>query len=188
MSTRASRHGGGHAFRLSEVASLPAGNRDTTPRPPTKVFGLLYGLGFGGFVDGIVLHQILQWHHMVSDVQNYPTATLAGLEANTLADGFFHVATWVLLFSASLLAIRAWQRGCLAPTWRFHLGLVVTGWGLFNLVEGAVNHHVLGVHHVRDDLGAPVAWDLGFLAVGALLVLGGLLMHRRGARALVRDP
>jgi hypothetical protein len=37
-------------------------------QPPSKVFGLLYGLGLGGFVDGIVLHQILQWHHMVSDV------------------------------------------------------------------------------------------------------------------------
>ena len=28
--------------------------------------GLLYGLGLGGFIDGIVLHQILQWHHMVT--------------------------------------------------------------------------------------------------------------------------
>ena len=29
---------------------------------------MLYGIGLGGFVDGIVLHQVLQWHHMVSDV------------------------------------------------------------------------------------------------------------------------
>jgi hypothetical protein len=27
---------------------------------------------------------------------------------------------------------------------------------------------------VRDDLGAPLGWDLGFLAFGALLVLAGL--------------
>lgn len=25
--------------------------------------GILFGLGLGGFFDGIVLHQILQWHH-----------------------------------------------------------------------------------------------------------------------------
>jgi hypothetical protein len=31
-------------------------------QPPSKVSGLLYGLGLGGFIDGIVLHQILQWH------------------------------------------------------------------------------------------------------------------------------
>jgi uncharacterized membrane protein len=161
------------------------------PRPPSRTFGLLYGLGFGGFVDGIVLHQILQWHHMVSDVADYPTTTVAGLEANTLADGFFHVATWVCLLAASLLAVRTWQEGRLAPTWRFHLGLVIAGWGVFNLVEGLVDHQLLGVHHLRDDLGAPLSWDLGFLAFGALLVVVGWWVHRAGARALtlsVRKP
>ncbi len=62
-------------------------------QPPSKVSGLLYGLGLRGFIDGIVLHQILQWHHMVSDVSRYPVNTIAGLEVNTLADGFFHLAT-----------------------------------------------------------------------------------------------
>jgi hypothetical protein len=51
------------------------------------------GLGLGGFLDGIVLHQILQWHHMLTDTGDHPMTTVAGLEANTLADGFFHAAT-----------------------------------------------------------------------------------------------
>ena len=102
----------------------------------SRVSGLLYGLGLGGFVDGIVLHQILQWHHMVSDVGGYPVTTVAGLEANTLADGSFHVATWLLVFAASLSTIAAWRQGRLAPNWSFHLGLVLAGWGLFNVVEG----------------------------------------------------
>jgi len=39
------------------------------------------------------------------------------------------------------------------------------------------------VHHVRDDLGAPLGWDLGFLAFGALLVVvGAVLMAKRPAR------
>jgi len=153
-------------------------------RPPSRVSGLLYGLGLGGFVDGIVLHQIFQWHHMVSHVEDYPVTTLAGLEANTLADGFFHVATWLLVLGGSIAALVAWRGGRLAPNWRFHFGLVLVGWGVFNLVEGVVDHHLLGVHHVRDDLGAPLSWDLGFLVLGALLVLGGWLMHQRGLRAL----
>ncbi|MEC9053245.1 MAG: DUF2243 domain-containing protein, partial [Actinomycetota bacterium] len=66
----------------------------------------------------------------------------------------------------------------------FHLGGLLVGWGLFNLVEGMVDHHLLGVHHVRDDLGAPLAWDLGFLAVGALLVVGGVLLQRAGGRSM----
>ncbi|WKN47196.1 DUF2243 domain-containing protein [Nocardioides sp. Arc9.136] len=157
-----------------------------TDRRPTRAAGLLYGIGLGGFVDGIVLHQLLQWHHMVSHVDDTPTTTVAGLEANTFADGLFHVLAWLCVVAASVLTVRAWQQGRLAPTWSFHLGLVLAGWGLFNVVEGLVDHQLLGVHHVRDDLGAPLSWDLGFLAAGALLVVVGWLVHRRGARDVAR--
>jgi len=153
-------------------------------KPPTKVSGLMYGLGLGGFIDGIVLHQILQWHHMVSHVEDYPMTTVAGLEVNTLADGFFHAATWFLVLGGSIAGIIAWRAGRLAPNWSFHFGLVLAGWGIFNLVEGIIDHHLLEVHHVRDDLGAPLTWDLAFLASGVLLVLGGWWLHKRGVRAL----
>jgi uncharacterized membrane protein len=173
----------GYERRMKEGHTSGSGS-NTATGPPSKAFGLLYGIGLGGFVDGIVLHQILQWHHMVSDVDGYPTTTVAGLEANTLADGFFHVATWVCLVVASSLAISSWQRGRLAPTWRFHLGLLLTGWGVFNVAEGLVNHQLLGVHHVRDDLGAPLSWDIGFLIFGLTLLVVGWPVHRAGAHAL----
>ena len=51
------------------------------------------GLGLGGFIDGIVLHQILQWHHLLTDTGDHPMTPVAGLEDNSLADGFFHLAT-----------------------------------------------------------------------------------------------
>jgi hypothetical protein len=35
---------------------------------------------------------------------------------------------------------------------------------------------------VRDDLGAPLGWDLAFLAFGVLLVAGGALLARPTAR------
>ena len=157
----------------------------TRPQPPSKLSGLLYGLGFGGFIDGIVLHQIFQWHHMVSHEESMKT--VAGLEVNTLADGLFHVATWFLVLAGSITAITAWRAGRLAPNWRFHFGLVIAGWGIFNVVEGLVDHQILGVHHVRDDLGGPLSWDLGFLAFGVLLVVGGWLLHRQGLRSLERQ-
>lgn len=135
-------------------------------------------------MDGIVLHQILQWHHMVSHVAEYPVTTVAGLEVNTFGDGLFHVATWFLVLAGSISAIAAWRQGRLAPNWSFHFGLVLTGWGIFNLVEGLIDHQLLGVHHVRDDLGAPLGWDLAFLVFGVVLVAGGWLLHKRGLRAL----
>jgi uncharacterized membrane protein len=156
-------------------------------RLPPSTSGLLLGLGLGGFVDGIVLHQILQWHHMVSSVDDAPTNTLAGLELNTLADGFFHLATWLLVLAASVTTLMAWRDGRLAPSWSFHFGLVLAGWGIFNVVEGLIDHQLLGVHHVRDDLGAPLSWDLGFLTFGALLIAGGRLLHLRGVRVLERS-
>jgi uncharacterized membrane protein len=163
----------------------------TTPRervgegqPPSKVSGLLYGLGLGGFIDGILLHQVFQWHHMVSHVDAYPVTTVAGLEVNTLADGFFHLATWVLVLAGSITAITAWRQGRLAPNWRFHFGLVLTGWGIFNVVEGLIDHQILNIHHVRDDLGAPLSWDIAFLVFGLLLIVGGWMLHQRGLAAL----
>lgn len=161
------------------------GAAPTGASPPSRTAGLLYGLGLGGFVDGIVLHQIFQWHHMVSGVEDYPVKTVAGLEVNTLADGIFHVATWLLVLAGSLSTVVAWRRGRLAPSWSFHFGLVLAGWGVFNVVEGLIDHQLLGVHHVRDDLGAPLAWDLGFLVLGVLLVVVGGLLHRRGRSVML---
>jgi uncharacterized membrane protein len=151
----------------------------TAPRLPA----FLLGAGLGGFVDGIVLHQILQWHHLLTgDTGGEPATTVAGLEANTLADGFFHLATWIVVVVATAMTVRAWQRKALAPPWRAHAGMLLAGWGAFNLVEGVIDHQILGIHHVRDDLGAPLGWDLAFLALGAALLAGGLALSRSAAR------
>lgn len=144
------------------------------------VGGLLLGLGLGGFVDGIVLHQILQWHHMLSDhgayQGSYPDLTVRGLEVNTLWDGLFHAATWVFVV-AGLFVLWPSIGGRRRPT-RAFVGLLLAGWGLFNLVEGLVDHHLLGVHHVRDDVADPRWWDLGFLALGFLLFIAGSALAR----------
>jgi uncharacterized membrane protein len=150
---------------------------------PARLPGLLTGLGFGGFLDGIVLHQLFQWHHMVSDTQDYPVTSVAGLETNTFADGLFHAATWSFVLVGTMLMLASWRQGRLAPSWRFQIGLLVAGWGLFNLVEGVIDHHILGIHHVRDDLGGPLSWDLGFLAFGLALLVGGWAIHASGARS-----
>lgn len=143
--------------------------------------GILVGLGIGGFFDGIVLHQILQWHHMVSNV--YPVTTVAGLEINTLGDGFFHAGAYVftvtglfLLWSVARRRHAVWPAGLL-------VGTLLTGWGLFNVVEGVVDHHILQLHHVR---GGPnqLAYDLAFLVWGALMLSGGWALVQRGLRRL----
>jgi len=140
--------------------------------------GLLLGVGLGGFLDGIVLHQILQWHHMLSAEGCCPAQTIGGLEDNTLADGLFHLAAWLSVAIAVILLWRGARRGeTLAG--RALAGLVLAGWGAFNLVEGLVDHHLLGLHHVKQGDGQ-LALDVAFLALGVLLVgAGGALFRTR---------
>lgn len=151
-------------------------------RSPSLVApGLLLGIGLGGFVDGIVLHQILQWHHMLSHTERFPTTTLAGLRGNTVADGLFHAVAWgavvagLVLLAGRVRGRPGWSRTDLA-------GLVVAGWGLFNLVEGVIDHHLLQVHHVREGANA-LAYDIAFLIFGVLLLAAGWLVHRRAVSA-----
>jgi uncharacterized membrane protein len=157
-----------------------------SPAPPGIALpGIVLGVGLGGFVDGILLHQILQWHHMLTstDADNvgipaYPADTVHGLQINTLWDGLFHAFTWlaVLIGLAVLYSRVTHSRGRVWAS-RALWGWMLLGWGVFNLVEGVVDHHILGIHHVRTGEGQLV-WDIGFLVFGALLVVGGWLLQR----------
>jgi uncharacterized membrane protein len=157
----------------------------TANRRPLVAAGLLLGVGLGGFVDGILFHQILQWHNMLS--ARYPTtgadaATLRrNIEVNMFWDRLFHALTWTTTLSGVGLLFAAGRRADVPWSGRTLGGAMLLGWGLFNGVEGVIDHHLLHVHHVREDLGVS-AWDYGFLASGvALAAAGGLLL--RGGRA-----
>jgi uncharacterized membrane protein len=138
----------------------------------------ILGAGLGGFVDGILLHQLLQWHHMLSSVD--PPDSVPSLQMNTVGDGLFHTVTWLLvLIGLGLLYTRVTSSRGRLWTSRTLWGWILVGWGIFNLVEGIIDHHLLGVHHVRHG-PYQLWWDLAFLALGAVLVLGGWLLQRSG--------
>ena len=140
--------------------------------------GVVLGIGLGGFVDGILLHQILQWHHMLTSA-GYPPTTVENLTINTLFDGFFHLGTWIATALGVVMLHRALSRHRVAWSGHRLFGGMAAGWGVFNLVEGVINHHVLGLHHVKENAANLLAWDLGFLAFGAALVIVGLAVARR---------
>jgi uncharacterized membrane protein len=60
--------------------------------------------------------------------------------------------------------------------------VLLAGWGAFNVAEGLIDHELLGIHHVRDDLGGPIGWDIGFLIFGVLLIAVGFALVRSGER------
>lgn len=139
---------------------------------PLIVAGLVLGLGQGGFFDGIVFHQLLQWHHMFSSLET--DRTIAGMELNTVGDGLFHLFDWVLTLTGIFLL---WQAGKQTEIWsgRVFIGAILMGAGLFNLVEGLIDHHILGIHHLKPG-PHQMLWDVGFLASGVVLLAIGLSM------------
>ncbi|MBE7201819.1 MAG: DUF2243 domain-containing protein [Parafilimonas terrae] len=145
--------------------------------------GILFGLGLGGFFDGIVLHQVLQWHHMLSSW--YPIDSLPNLELNTTWDGIFHSTTYVFVVLGLFLLWRSAHRRHLAWSSRLLVGTLLIGWGLFNLVEGLIDHQWLGVHHVNETRPRDqwLLWDLGFLAWGLAMLAVGALLVRTGRAA-----
>ncbi len=146
--------------------------------------GILLGVGLGGFLDGILLHQILQWHHMLSSV--LPPTTMEAMQTNMLWDGLFHALVWAATLVGVLLVWSGARRAIALPSTGWVIGLMLMGWGLFNLMEGLINHHVLGIHHVRG-WGPDPAWDFGFLLSGPLLIGAGWFLARApDGRAEVR--
>ena len=143
--------------------------------------GILFGLGLGGFFDGIVLHQLLQWHHLLTSA-GYPPDSVENLEVNTFWDGLFHSATYIFVAAGLVLLWRASRRAHGRWAWRLLPATMLIGFGLFNLVEGVVSHQILGIHHVNETVPREqwIFWDLAFLVWGAAMILGGWLWLRRG--------
>lgn len=160
--------------------SAPLDDATAAPRSGLVWAGILFGLGLGGFFDGIVLHQILQWHHLLTSA-GYPPDSVRNLEINTLADGLFHASTYVFVVLALLVLWRSARQGRIRWSGGLLAGSFLLGFGVFNLVEGIVDHQILGIHHVNETVPREhwIWWDLGFLAWGAVMLVVGWLLLRR---------
>jgi uncharacterized membrane protein len=143
-------------------------------RPWRRAGYLLFGAAMGGLIDGFVLHQLLQWHHLWSS--RTPVDTVAGLERNTLADGIFHSAALVVLMVGAVLIV-----GERVPV-PAALGLVLIGWGVFHVIDQFVFHLALGAHHIREGVPDPEVYDWAFFAIGLVLIAAGWLLIRSARR------
>jgi uncharacterized membrane protein len=148
---------------------------------PLIAAGILMGIGLGGFFDGILLHQLLQLHNMLSNWT--PRTTVVNEEINMFWDGLFHAFCWISTLIALSMLWRCILRGDVPLSGRTYVGSLWLGWGIFNLVEGLIDHELLQVHHVyQNDPKQFLTWDLVFLASGVLFMLIGR-HFMRSARA-----
>ncbi len=144
-------------------------------RRPLIAAGTLMGIGMGGFVDGILFHQILQLHSMLS--AKLPQDTLINVKVSMVWDGLFHALTWLSVAIAIKLLWDAAKDQHVLWSGKIYGGALLMGWGIFNLVEGIIDHHILGVHHVVERLGLSV-YDYLFLASGLIFIVVGVMIIR----------
>jgi uncharacterized membrane protein len=159
-------------------------NIDSRFRP-----SLVLGLGLGGFVDGIVFHQLLGWHHLICTTQTCQPVSIASLQRQNTQDGFFHLAVLALSITGVVWLFKTPPaRDQLHGQGRILLGGALSGWGAFNLVEGLIDHEWLGLHHVLPDSPHWFRYDLLFLLFGLALLLGGWLLARSTKKAEPEAP
>jgi len=143
--------------------------------------GILFGLGLGGFFDGIILHQVLQWHHMLTS-DGYPADNIHNLQVNTLWDGLFHMTTYVFVLLGLIILWKRAHRTHVQWSGKLLTGTVLMGFGIFNLVEGIIDHQILGLHHVNETVPHEqwLYWDIGFLVWGAVMLVVGWFLLKSG--------
>jgi uncharacterized membrane protein len=97
-----------------------------------------------------------------------------------LWDGLFHALTWTMTALGLALLWRAGQRADIPWSTRTFLGSLPLAWGIFNPVEGVIDHYLLNIHHVYERARQSV-YDAAFRASGVVLIGLGWWIIRSGS-------
>ncbi|MCW3105460.1 MAG: hypothetical protein JWO09_3900 [Bacteroidetes bacterium] len=162
---------------LSYLSNRKTASPDILNPVPLVTASMVLGIGIGGFLDGIVLHQILQWHEMLSN--KMPPTTVEAKSVNMFWDGIFHFFTLTVVTIGTLLLWKLLHRRDIDRSGNLFAGGLFLGWGLFNIVEGVIDHHLLKLHNVKETTADPDLWNYGFLIISVVMIFAGYLLARK---------
>lgn len=154
---------------LSETLDFKWGDGDMEDRPyayASRNFGsgFLFGLGLIAFVDEMVFHQLLAWHHF------YDKSTSA---VGLFSDGLFHAFSWfATVASLFLLADLRRRDSFWVKRW---LSGVLIGVGFFQLYDGIIHHKLLRIHQIRYGVEI-LPYDLIWNMTALIILIGGVLL------------
>ena len=138
---------------------------------------LAIGFALGGFFDGILLHQILQWHHLLSGLSD-PNGS--DMTFQIMADGLFHLLMYVVAVVGVCLILTGRPADRPGPaTWQI-LRLTLIGFAAWHITDAVLSHWLLGIHRIKMDSAAPLAWDVAWLVVFGLVPIALVLLLPRG--------
>ncbi|MFB5192396.1 DUF2243 domain-containing protein [Alicyclobacillus fastidiosus] len=143
----------------------------------TLLGAFLFGFGLIAMIDGIVFHQLLQWH---STYMWHPNRFV-----QIFSDGVLHAIATAFVVLGAIVLWNSNPTSTSAKNTTLWSGLFLGG-GSFNLLDGVFSHHILGIHHVRPGDPNQVTYDLAFDLSAILMLLVGLALHRN-AKHVIRS-
>ena len=121
-----------------------------------------------------VLHQILQWHEMLSF--RIPTTDIVGKSVNMFWDGVFHAFCLVVVLIGVVLLWNLLGRKDIDRSGKLLAGGMLLGWGLFNIVEGIIDHHILKLHNVFELAVNHGPANYIFLGISVVMIIVGFAL------------
>ncbi|HEX8460166.1 MAG TPA: DUF2243 domain-containing protein [Segetibacter sp.] len=153
-----------HAKRINNNGATSA----LSPVPLTTA-SIVLGIGLGGFIDGIFLHQVLQWHEMLSN--KIPPSTYVAKSINMFWDGVFHAFCFIVVLIGVVLLWKLIKRKDIDTSGRLFGGGLLSGWSLFNIVEGIIDHHILKLHNVLEYTADHDVANFSFLGGSVVMLI-----------------
>lgn len=131
--------------------------------------GVLFGIGLIAFIDEVVFHQLLHWHHF------YDQSTLA---IGLVSDGLFHAFSWFATIAGLFLLADLRRRRAFSP--RRWWGGLLCGAGAFQLYDGTVQHKWMRIHQIRYVENV-IVYDLIWNGIALALLGVGIYMLRQAS-------
>jgi uncharacterized membrane protein len=142
----------------------------------TLLGAFLLGIGLIGMLDGIIFHQILQWHSIYMHTNRFN---------QIVSDGIFHLLVTAVIFWGALVL---WKTSPNDLRNSVFISGLLFGAGIFNFFEGIIDHHILQIHHVKPGPYQDtydLAFDLIGLATIAIAVMLYSMIKRKPITAAV---
>lgn len=153
-----------------------------SPTPLTTA-SIILGIGLGGFIDGILFHQIVQSHNMLSN--KIPATDYVGKSINMFWDGIFHFFCLLIVFMGIALLWKLLYKTDIDRSGKLFYGGLLLGWGLFNIVEGVINHHIFKWHNVIELAPNHDIGNVTFLIISFIMLLVGYVLVKKRTHQLV---
>lgn len=100
----------------------------------------------------ILLHQVLQWHHLLSGIEQ----ARHDIRVLILWDGIFHVLMYIIAGVGFWLLWRARREWASKDADRRLFANALIGFGGWHILDSVLSHWILGIHRIRMDVDKPV--------------------------------